>query len=53
MVQLSRLVGAVWVMLDGDRPIGQVVDPAGLPALGPGGDTVLLLRQLPDPRAAA
>jgi hypothetical protein len=46
MVELSRLAGAVWVMLDDDRPIGRVVAPAGLPALGPGGDTVLLRRTL-------
>jgi hypothetical protein len=45
MVQLSRQDSpTVYVMLDGDRPIGRVVAPAGEPALGPGAGTVLLRR---------
>jgi hypothetical protein len=44
MVQLSRQACAVWVMLEDDRPIGQVVAPARTPALGPGAGTVLLQR---------
>lgn len=45
MVQLSRQDSpAVYVVLDGERPIGRVVAPAGEPALGPGAGTVLLQR---------
>jgi hypothetical protein len=34
----------VYVVLDGDRPIGRVVAPAGEPVLAPGAGTVLLQR---------
>ena len=34
----------VYVVLDGERPIGRVVAPAGEPVLGPGAETVLLQR---------
>jgi hypothetical protein len=45
MVQLSTQGSTlVYVMLDGERPIGQVVAPAGEPAIGPGAGTVLLQR---------
>jgi hypothetical protein len=45
MVQLSRQDSAtIYVVLDGARPIGRVVEPSGEPALGPGAETVLLLR---------
>lgn len=45
MVQLSRLdAPTVYVVLDGERPIGRVVAPVGEPALGLGAGTVLLQR---------
>jgi hypothetical protein len=45
MVQLSTQGSTlVYVMLDGERPIGQVVAPVGKPATGPGAGTVLLKR---------
>jgi hypothetical protein len=44
MVQLSRQACTVWVMLEDDRPIGEVVAPARAPVLGPGAGTVLLRR---------
>ena len=45
MVQLSRQDSAtIYVMLDGERPIGRVIAPAGEPILGPGAGTVLLQR---------
>jgi hypothetical protein len=45
MVQLSTQGSTlVYVMLDGERPIGQVVAPVGEPATGPGAGTVLLQR---------
>jgi hypothetical protein len=45
MVQLARQHSpAIYVVLDGQRPIGRVVAPAGEPALGPGAGTVLLQR---------
>lgn len=34
----------MYMVLDGERPIGRVVAPAGEPALGPGAETVLLRR---------
>jgi hypothetical protein len=34
----------VYTVLDGERPIGRVVAPAGVPILGPGAETVLLQR---------
>jgi hypothetical protein len=46
MVQLNRQAGAVWVMLENDRPIGEVVAPARTPVPGPGAGTVLLRRHL-------
>jgi hypothetical protein len=44
MVQLCRQDTVVFMVLDGDRPIGEVVAPAGEPMLGPGAETVLLRR---------
>jgi hypothetical protein len=45
MVQLARQGAAtIYVVLDGERPIGRVVAPAGKPALGLGAETVLLQR---------
>jgi hypothetical protein len=45
MVQLSMQGSTlVYVILDGERPIGQVVAPVGKPAVGPGAGTVLLRR---------
>jgi hypothetical protein len=44
MVQLSRQACTVWVMLEDDRPIGEVVAPARAPVLGLGAGTVLLRR---------
>ena len=44
MVQLCRDDTVVYMVLDGDRPIGRVVAPAGEPMLGPGAGTVLLQR---------
>ncbi|HUR96174.1 MAG TPA: hypothetical protein VMY76_16460 [Gemmatimonadales bacterium] len=45
MVQLSRQDSpVVYLFLDGERPIGQVVAPTGEPALGRGAGTVLLQR---------
>jgi hypothetical protein len=45
MVQLSRQdASGAYVVLDGERPIGRVVAPAGEPALGAGAGTVLLQR---------
>jgi hypothetical protein len=37
----------VYVVLDGGRPIGRVVEPAGQPVLAPGAGTVLLRRRPP------
>jgi hypothetical protein len=34
----------VYVVLDGERPIGRVVAPTGEPVLGPGAGTILLQR---------
>ena len=45
MVQLCRDDTVVYMVLDGDRPIGRVVAPAGEPMLGPGAGTVLLQRE--------
>ena len=44
MVLLCRQDTVVYMVLDGDRPIGRVVAPAGEPMLGPGAATVLLRR---------
>ena len=45
MVQLCRQdMMVVYMVLDGERPIGRVVAPAGEPMLGPGAETVLLRR---------
>ncbi len=44
MVLLCRQDSVVYMVLDGDRPIGRVVAPAGEPMLGPGAGTVLLRR---------
>jgi hypothetical protein len=54
MVQLCRQDTVVYMVLDGERPIGRVVAPAGEPMLGPGAETVLLQRApLPACRAGA
>ena len=46
MVQLAKQDPTmVYVVLEGDRPIGRVVAPAGEPVLGPGAGTVLLRRE--------
>ncbi|HEX3275841.1 MAG TPA: hypothetical protein VHR43_13350 [Gemmatimonadales bacterium] len=50
MGPLSGQACAVWVILEDDRPIGQVIAPVGVPVLGPGGDTVLLRRTPPQVR---
>jgi hypothetical protein len=53
MVQLAgRDPMIVYVVLDGNRPIGRVVAPAGEPVLAPGAGTVLLQRGTV-PRAGA
>jgi hypothetical protein len=44
MVQLCRQDTMVYTVLDGERPIGRVVAPAGEPMLGQGAETVLLRR---------
>jgi hypothetical protein len=44
MVQRCRQDTVVYMVLDGERPIGRVVEPAGEPMLGPGAETVLLRR---------
>ena len=44
MVQLCRQDTIVYMVLDGERPIGRVVAPSGEPMLGPGAETVLLQR---------
>jgi hypothetical protein len=44
MVLLCRQDTAVYMVLDGERPIGRVVAPDGEPMLGPGAETVLLRR---------
>jgi len=44
MVQLCRQDAMVYMVLDGERPIGRVEAPAGEPMLGPGAETVLLRR---------
>ena len=44
MVQLCRQDTMVYMVLDGERPIGRVVAPAGEPILGLGAETVLLRR---------
>ena len=44
MVQLCRQETMVYMVLDGERPIGRVVAPAGEPTLGLGAETVLLRR---------
>ena len=46
MVQLCRQETMVYMVLDGERPIGRVVAPAGEPILGLGAETVLLRRGL-------
>ena len=47
MVQLAkREPTTVYVVLEGDRPIGRVVAPAGEPVLAPGAGTVFLQREL-------
>ena len=47
MVQLCRQDTMVYMVLDGERPIGRVVAPAGEPMLGPGAETVLLQARTP------
>ena len=54
MVQLAeRGPTMVYVLLEGDRPIGRVVAPAGEPVLGAGAGTVLLRRETERPTDAA
>lgn len=55
MVQRSRQDSTVvYVVLDGERPIGRVVAPAGEPIIGAGAGTVLLRRDVElVPQAAA
>jgi len=54
MVQLAkRGPTMVYVLLEGDRPIGRVVAPAGEPVLGAGAGTVLLRRETERVAAAA
>jgi len=43
----------VYVVLEGERPIGRVVAPAGEPVLAPGGRTVLLQRGMEAAGSAA
>jgi hypothetical protein len=46
MVQLSSQQSpTVYLVLDGERLIGQVVAPMGEPVLSPGAGTVLLRRE--------
>ena len=45
MVQLAKQDPTrVYVVIEGDRPIGRVVAPLGVPILGPGAGTVFLSR---------
>jgi hypothetical protein len=44
MVQLCGQDTVVYTVLDGERPIGRVVAPAGEPMIGAGAETVLLRR---------
>jgi hypothetical protein len=53
MVQLCRQDTMVYMVLDGERPIGRVVAPAGELMLGPGAETVLLRRGARPPCAVA
>ena len=55
MVQLAeRDPMIVYVVLDGDRPVGRVVAPTGEPILALGAGTVLLQRgAVPTPGGAA
>jgi hypothetical protein len=52
MVLLCRQDTVVYMVLDGNRPIGRVVAPAGEPMLGPGAETVLLRRGTGTPARA-
>ncbi len=53
MVQVTRRERAVYVLLEDERPIGQVVAPEGVPVLAPGAGTVFLRREPDRPSAAA
>jgi hypothetical protein len=45
MVQLAKQDPTrVYVLIEGDRPIGRVVAPLGTPILAPGAGTVFLSR---------
>lgn len=44
MVLLCRQDTVVYMVLEGERPIGRVVAPTCEPILGPGAGTVLLRR---------
>jgi hypothetical protein len=45
MVQLAKQFPTrVYVVIEGDRPIGRVVAPTGEPILAPGAGTVFLSR---------
>jgi hypothetical protein len=52
MVQLALRERTVYVLLEDERPIGQVVAPVGEPVLAWGAGTVLLRRE-PKRRGAA
>ena len=45
MVQLAKQYPTrIYVVIEGDRPIGRVVAPLGVPVLAPGAGTVFLSR---------
>jgi hypothetical protein len=52
MVQVTRRERTIYVLLEDERPIGQVVAPEGVPILAPGAGTVFLRRE-PDRASAA
>ncbi|MGN6392675.1 MAG: hypothetical protein ACTHM9_10565 [Gemmatimonadales bacterium] len=52
MVQVAQRERTVYVLLEDERPIGQVVAPVGEPVLAPGAGTVFLRRER-DPRVPA
>jgi hypothetical protein len=53
MVQMTRRERMVYVLLEDERPIGQVVAPVGSPVLAPGAGTLYLRREAERPAAAA
>ncbi len=47
MVQLLRREPVTeYEIRDGGRPIGHVIQPVGAPRIGPGAETVLLVRSM-------